>query len=168
MIAVVRPASVLDAESIARVHLSSSDEAYSPLAGRWPTVSVDERRASWEKWLGEGARVFVAEADGAVVGFASGGGARRLDLGADVELTVIHVRPENRGQGVGAALWNATCDDIRGPELKSMIVRTLAALRVNAFYQRNGGIEVARESKDFYGARRDEVTYRWGRGASHR
>jgi ribosomal protein S18 acetylase RimI-like enzyme len=164
---VLRKAGVGDARAIARVHIASSEDAYAPLAGRWQAEDVEQRTARWAASLGEADRlVLVAEdADGVVIGFVTGGPARRREPGAELEIYAIHVSPAHRGRMVGDALWNEACRKLRGPELAALYVDTLAELRACSFYERRGGEVVERRATDFLGAGRTHVTYRWARGA---
>jgi hypothetical protein len=45
-----------------------------------------------------------------------------------------------------------------------MYVDTLAELRVCSFYERHGGVAIARGDITFLGALRTHVAYRWARG----
>ncbi len=163
---VLRKAGVGDARAIARVHIASSDDTYAPLAAQWQTDDPDERTARWARSLGEENRlVVVAEgADGAVIGFATGGPARRKEPDAALEIYAIHVHPGSRSRGVGDALWNAACRDLRGSQLAALYVDTLAELRACSFYERHGGKVVERGATTFHGAQRTHVTYRWALG----
>jgi phosphinothricin acetyltransferase len=167
-VSLVRRARVGDAAAIAAVHIASSDDAYAPLAAHWPPADPVKRAAAWTKTLSEEdprAPVFVAEDAGAIVGFGQSGPARRSEPSADVEVHVIHVLPAYRGRGIGDALWTAVCEEIRGPNLASMYVETLAGLACCSFYESHGGELVERRPTSFYGAERTHVTYRWSRGA---
>jgi len=163
----VRRAGAADARSIASVHIASSNDAYAPLAACWPAEDIDARAAKWAKRLTEEASllVIVAEDEGAVVGFAAGGPARRQEPHTEVEIYAIHVTPTLRGQGVGHAIWNAACSALRGPALAAIYVDTLAELRACSFYERHGGQVTERASTSFLGALRTHVTYRWKQGA---
>jgi ribosomal protein S18 acetylase RimI-like enzyme len=163
---ILRKAGVGDARAIALVHVASSDDAYAPLAAEWQADDADERAARWVRSLGEGNRlVLVAEgADEAVIGFVNGGPARRREPDAAFEIYAIHVWPTHRGRGVGDALWNAACRDLRGSDLAAMYVDTLAELRACSFYERHGGRVVERGMTTFHGAQRTHVTYRWALG----
>jgi ribosomal protein S18 acetylase RimI-like enzyme len=162
----VRRACVGDARAIALVHIASSDDVYAPLAAEWPADDPDERTARWARNLGEENRLVLvaADADRSVIGFVTGGPARRREPDAELEIYGIHVFPGDRGRGVGDALWNAACRDLRGLDLKAMYVDTLAELRVCSFYERRGGKVVERAVTDWYGAQRTHVTYRWALG----
>ncbi len=164
----IRQASVGDARAIALVHIASSDDVYAPLAAEWRAVDPDERAARWARSLDEEHRfVLVAEdADGAVIGFVTGGPARRTEADAPLEIYAIHVLPAHRGRGAGDALWSAACRDLRGPELSALYVDTLAELRACSFYERHGGKVVERRVTTFHGAARTHVTYRWAHGVA--
>jgi ribosomal protein S18 acetylase RimI-like enzyme len=95
---VIRPATPDDAEAIARVEVRTFRYAYADivdpefLAG----MDVDDRAADWREALGSGARaVWVAEAEGRVVGYAS---IRQT------ELRTLYVDPVAQGAGVGTRL----------------------------------------------------------------
>jgi GNAT superfamily N-acetyltransferase len=94
---VIRRATPDDAESIARVHVATSQFAYADvlpgeqLAG----ITVAGKTLEWRQLLEEGGVVWVAEVDRAVVGFASLDGEH---------LTSLYVDPIAQGAGVGTTL----------------------------------------------------------------
>lgn len=168
----VRPARETDAEGIARVHVESTRDAYAPLARVWPEADWEGKKRYWEARLAanptEPRRVdLVAEAQGRVVGFISGGEARQAGIGAEVEIYVIHVLPEYRGTGIGGRLWSDACSRIRGNGLCAMYVATLAELRCCSFYEQRGGLSAHRSARMFYGAPATDVIYVWNKGRSH-
>jgi GNAT superfamily N-acetyltransferase len=166
----IREARASDAEAIARAHLKSSDEAYAPLAKEWRGPDLEANTARWHKWLEadpDPLRIdLLLEIGGNVVAFAGGGSARRSDVGADVEVRVIHVLPEFRGKGLGSQLWSATTKRLRGEDLRSMYVATLAELRCCSFYEAHGGAVASRHSRDFHGNAATDVIYLWPLGHS--
>ncbi len=168
---IIRAARASDAEAIAHVHLVSSGEAYAPLVKQWPAPDVAACRARWSAWLeasrADAQRVDrVAEHDGSIVAFIGGGPARRQDLGAEVEIYVVHVLPEQRGRGLGGLLWTLACDRIRGDERRAVYVATLAELRGCSFYEARGGEVLARSPRLFHGGAVTDVIYFWPRGRS--
>ena len=170
MSTVVRRARESDVDAIVRVHIESTQEAYAPLAKSWPEPDWEARRAHWASRLAasqsENRTDFVAELEGSVVGFISGGEARQPSLG-EVEIYVIHVRPQHRGAGIGGQLWSPACERIRGEDLKAMYVATLGELRCCAFYERHGGVVASRSPRVFHGAPATEVIYQWPPGCPH-
>jgi L-amino acid N-acyltransferase YncA len=166
----IRPATVADAPAIARVHVESSEDAYAPLAKDWPAPDREAKARWWAQLLagaGDDRVDLVAERSGELVGFISGGPRRDNDVLADLEIYVIHVLPQHRGTGVGSQLWREACDQLRGAELRSMIVDTFAELRCCSFYRAHGGVEARRVAEPFHGATVTGLVYRWERGASH-
>ena len=164
----IREARASDAEAIARVHLKSSEDAYAPLAREWRGPDLEANTARWHKWLGADPDLLrldlLLELEGNVVAFVGGGSARRSDIGADVEIRVIHVLPEFRGKGLGAQLWSAATKRLRGEQLRSMYVATLAELRCCSFYEAHGGAVASRSARDFHGNAATDVIYLWPLG----
>ena len=169
-VCLVRRARESDVEAIVRVHIESTQDAYAPLAKFWPEPDWESRRAHWASRLVASESVecsdLVAELEGSVVGFISGGEARQPSIG-EVEIYVIHVLPEYRGAGIGGQLWSPACECIRGEDLKAMYVATLGELRCCAFYERHGGVVANRSPRVFHGAAATDVIYRWPRGCPH-
>jgi ribosomal protein S18 acetylase RimI-like enzyme len=168
----VRPAGRADAEGVARVHIESTRDAYAPLAKVWPEPDWEGKKKYWEDRLApsqtEPRRVdLVAEAQGKVVGFISGGEGRQAAIDAEVEIYVLHVLPKYRGTGIGSRLWSQACGRIRGESLCAMYVATLAELRCCSFYEHRGGVRALRAARMFHGAPATEVIYIWNKGCSH-
>jgi ribosomal protein S18 acetylase RimI-like enzyme len=161
---VLRRARIDDASAIATVHIASSDEAYAPLAAEWPRGDVHERTARWSTALAKDLAIVAEDGGGTIIGFVSGGPARRSEPAAEMEIYVIHVQPDARGRGLGGALWDAACSTLRGSSLVATYVDTLAELRCCSFYARRGGVVIEESATDFHGASRTRVTYRWAHG----
>ena len=154
----IRAATPSDAASIAAVHITSWRETY---AGLMPdamlnALSVSDRTERWIRILGEDINpadpsVFVAEQEGDVVGFVSGGEQRDQALraqGATGEITAIYVLRRVQRQRLGSRLMGAAarafCD--RGHQAASLWVLR-DNLPARRFYERLGG-EVVGEKED--------------------
>jgi ribosomal protein S18 acetylase RimI-like enzyme len=94
---VIRRATVADAAAIARVHVAASQFAYAEILPpeELAAMSVADKVSEWQELLGQGGTVWVAEVEGAVVGFTSVDGEH---------LTSLYVDPIAQGAGVGTAL----------------------------------------------------------------
>jgi ribosomal protein S18 acetylase RimI-like enzyme len=94
---VIRCATPDDAEAIARVHVATWQFAYAEIlpAEQIAAANVADKIPQWQELLGKGGAVWVAEVEGAVVGFAS------LER---EHLTSLYVDPVAQGAGVGTAL----------------------------------------------------------------
>jgi ribosomal protein S18 acetylase RimI-like enzyme len=123
---VIRRATVADAAAIARVHVASSQFAYADILPpeTIAAMSVADKLSEWRELLDEGGVVWVAEVEGAVVGFAS--------LESE-HLTSLYVDPVAQGAGVGTALL---------AEAQSAGARTLDVLadsgQARTFYEARG------------------------------
>jgi ribosomal protein S18 acetylase RimI-like enzyme len=170
--ALIRDARVSDAESITRVHVESSQDAYAPLAREWPKPDLPARVARWSSSLEASASDakavdLVATLEDVVVGFIGGGPGRRTNIEAELEVYVIHVLPGHRARGVGSQLWAAACRRLRGGNLGAMYVETLAELRCCSFYEAHGGEVVNRFPSTFHGGSVMAVVYVWPKGRSN-
>lgn len=109
----IRRAVLRDAAALAELHLDVWDETYT---GRLPQEILDARRrdpvaertARWEQRIADGT-TWVAEHDGALVGFVSAGPGR--DEPKTLELMALYVRARIHGTGVGHALMEAAIGD---------------------------------------------------------
>ena len=131
---VVRAAGVEDASEIARVHIESWRETYSALVepGELDDLSQDRRAERWATNLATGTAAWVAEADGAVIGFAGIGGGDHKEQPRALELGALYVLAEHHGTGAGQALLDAAIGD--SPAFLFVADRNPRATR---FYQRN-------------------------------
>ena len=131
----VRPATVDDAAAIARVHVLAWQQTYSPLVepGELDDLSAERRAERWAANLAAGAAAWVAETDGAVVGFASIGGGDHAEQPRPLELGALYVLADHHGSGAGQALLDAALGD--APAFLFVADRNPRATR---FYERNG------------------------------
>lgn len=168
----IRFASLSDAAVIAAVHIASWRETY---AGLLPDqtlrdLSVTERTQLWFRILKDAATspdtaVLVAEREGHVVGFASGGRQRdqcMLDQGFTGEITAIYVVGTAQRLGIGQQLMRRlACALMDGGHTSA----SLWVLRDNrparGFYDRLGGSVVAEKEDRDDSTTLYEVAYAW-------
>lgn len=80
--------------------------------------TVDQRRAWFEQHTSGGARrLFVAEREGAVVGYAGTGEFRAKRAYDSTVETTIYCAPGRAGQGIGSLLYAALFDAIAGADV---------------------------------------------------
>ena len=121
MSVLVRAAVESHAPDIARIHVRTWQSAYAGIvnADYLAALSIPERTKTWAAGLSQGrmpdgGRIFVAEIEGEVAGWMTCGASR--DDGADAdtgELHGIYVDADVQGRGVGAALMQVCCDELR-------------------------------------------------------
>jgi ribosomal protein S18 acetylase RimI-like enzyme len=162
---VVRRARVEDAEGIERVRTDTWRDAY---RGLIPDALLDglgydaTRRRAFMAALPPQQFAFVAEEEGAVVGFCLGGRSRAPEVEFSGEVYAIYVLPGHHGRGIGRALLQAAATELVDRDLHSMIIWVL---RENAqsrrFYERMGGAWVRDEERELDGVRVTESAYGW-------
>jgi GNAT superfamily N-acetyltransferase len=112
-------------------------------------LSVTENRLSdpsrvtreiYEDYITRRGRGWVAEADGAILGFCI--------AALDGEVWALFVRPGCEGRGVGQALMRACVDWLTAQGVGEAVLETGAGTRAEAFYRRFGWIEAGRGRAD--------------------
>lgn len=167
----VRPARPGDAPAIAAVHVAAWRSAYPAIlpAGFLANLSVTRQAANYDAAIHTGQGVFVALATGAdlpdtgparVIGFATGGRARRAGLG-DGEVETLYVLDDFRDRGVGRRLLRAMGGALRDAGCTSAFVWVLRDNPARYFYARLGGVLAAEEAISFAGTRLMQSAYRW-------
>jgi hypothetical protein len=174
----VRRARPSDAAAVGAVHVATWRSAY---AGLLPDtylsdLSVVRHARAYQQAIADrrdGHAVFVAVATGAdappghahreggvVVGFASGGRARRAGLGQG-EVETLYVLDDYRERGVGRRLMRAMAAHLAAVGCRSAMLWVLEANPTRWFYGRLGGRPVARETIRFAGLALDQIAFAW-------
>jgi len=165
----VRPATAADADAIGRVQVETWRAAYTGLMPDEALAASDvaAQQRMWREILSRerrpGSAVFVAEADGAVVGFASVGAWRE---GEEVvegvgELFAIYVRCERWSTGTGRALIERTEASMRESGFTEARLWVLEGNeRAERFYRAAGWEADGRKVETFQGAEISEIRYR--------
>jgi L-amino acid N-acyltransferase len=83
--------------------------------------TLENRQAWFEDKVNHGFPVFVAEADGRVIGFSTYGPFRTAPAYLHSVENTIHVHPEFRGQGVGKLLMPPIIETARKQKIHTMI-----------------------------------------------
>ena len=145
MAADVRPARPDEGAAIARAHVLSWQSCY---RGQMPdeildSLSVDDRTQQWDARIAsdEGrAGVFVADADGEIVGFASCGPTHEdHGMPGAGELQAIYLLPGWWGQGVGRTLLAKAVARLRDDGHRRAMLWVLTANdRARRFYESAG------------------------------
>ncbi|WP_170008025.1 GNAT family N-acetyltransferase [Bacillus fonticola] len=139
----IRKAKREDAQGIAEVHVLSWHETYTGIVDKTflNTLDLDERVERWEIILAmDTSIVFVAEIEGKIVGFSSGG-KERSSLPYDGELYAIYVLKEAQKQGLGKQLVQAVEEALKRENYKQMLVWVLQENKSRQFYKSLGGVK---------------------------
>ncbi|MDJ0896370.1 MAG: GNAT family N-acetyltransferase [Alphaproteobacteria bacterium] len=163
---VIRPARAVDAEAIAEVQVESWQDAYPGLLPNNGLLNMNPRRLS-SQWrattLRRGReRVHVAntKSDG-IVGFASWGPARAQLQSLRGEVFTLYVRPDWQNRGLGRALLRAAFKGLRAAGHPSAVVWVISGSPARFFYERMGGVRLAKGEDTLWGTSIPLVAYGW-------
>jgi GNAT superfamily N-acetyltransferase len=163
----VRPAVPADAAAIAHVHVETWKSAYSGLlpADFLESLSEVHYTERWRRGIADrSSRVYVAEDESGVVGFASGGRERAGEIGYAGELYAIYVLDRAQRRGTGRELVSAVVGGLRAMGLADMIVWVLRDNpSARRFYEHLGGVYVRSQPITIGQATLEEVAYAWRR-----
>jgi ribosomal protein S18 acetylase RimI-like enzyme len=160
----IRPATLEDAEAIARVHIRSWQAAYTHLfsAEELGGLSVPARARWWAGAIERGWRVLVATRDAAIVGFASCGESSDDDASGLGELMTIYVDPDAWGRGVGQRLISEIESSLREEGFDEALLWVAEDNpRTRHFYEAAGWkADGTQRPVEFLGREISEVRYR--------
>jgi ribosomal protein S18 acetylase RimI-like enzyme len=150
-----------DARRLAEIHVETWRTTYRGVMPQelLDNLSVERREAQWLEWLPDpNYDTFVAESDGAVVGFVSVGPCRDTDgIG---ELLAIYVVPSAHGTGAGPALMEAALEALGERWDEAMLWVATQNPRARRFYERHGWVAAGeRVDTSFPGAAVPETRY---------
>jgi GNAT superfamily N-acetyltransferase len=122
-----------------------------------------DRTLRWREQLVGDAEVYVAEVDGDVVGFITGGPIREPIEGYDAELYAIYLLQSAQGRGIGRSLLKALSGSLLRKGLTGMIVWVLEKNPSKHFYEKSNAQLVTSASKNIQigGMTLTEVAYGW-------
>lgn len=173
----IRRARPADATAIGQVHVATWRSAY---AGVLPDdylagMSALRQAAGYEQAIIErhnGHAVFVAVASGAdapegtpadqsvIIGFVSGGRARRAGLGQG-EVETLYLLDDYRDRGVGRRLMRAMAAHLAAVGCRSVMLWVLRDNPTRWFYRRLGGRPAAQEVIRFAGQALEQLAFVW-------
>lgn len=159
----IRAAIEQDAVAIAHVHVESWRTTYAGIVPEeyLATLNEAERVPQWREWLTRDIRTYVADLDGKIVGFISGGAIREPVLTYDAELYAIYLLQSAQRQGIGTALLKELLGSLLSSGLTSMIVWVLEKNPAKDFYAKSGAEVVSAKDIQIGGMTLSEVSYGW-------
>ncbi|QFU17431.1 GNAT family N-acetyltransferase [Microvirga thermotolerans] len=167
----IDPATVADAEAIARVHVQGWRESYKDLLNpaSLAGLSVEERAAMWKEGLAvrdPGTLALVGRTgEGEAVGFAIGGPTRSegtVPLGTEAEIYAIYLLDRVKRRGLGRALMAGLFAHFvrRGFASAGLwVLRDNGAAR--RFYEALGGEAGPEQDLELRGQTVTEIAYRF-------
>ena len=159
----IRAATQDDAGSISRVHIESWRTTYRGIVPNQflADLNVEERAVRWREVLKSDPYIFIAERDGQVIGFISGGTIREPLEECDAELFAIYLLAEVQGKGVGTALLMELAKRLEADGFQRMAVWVLEANASRGFYERSGAVRVTAKEIEIGGVLLPVAAYAW-------
>lgn len=167
----MRRATVADAAAVARIHVETWRTTYAGILPDAYLVGMQRSRHAsyWHRMIASdrGARLTLVmeEPDAGIVGFASGGPARRAGLprgGATKgEIYTLYVGDNWQGRGYGRALFHGAAASLFEAGLGGIVVWVLDANPSRFFYEAMGGVRFATRRELFAGVELAEIAYAW-------
>lgn len=164
--AIIRPATRADAGGIARVHVESWRTTY---RGIMPddllaSLSIAGREQGWEPALHNlppDRCVFVAEEDGEIVGFVSGG-PERIGLKKRMgEVYAIYLLADHQRKGIGRVLMAQAVGHLAAHGCRTLLVWVAEDNPACGFYEALGGKRGEGKVEMFGDVEVHEVSYVW-------
>jgi GNAT superfamily N-acetyltransferase len=159
----IRAATERDAAAISQVHVQSWRTTYAGIVPEayLATLNEAQRALQWQEWLTRGTEVYIADLDGEIVGFISGGAIREPIQTYDAELYAIYLLEQAQGLGTGKALLKRLSESLSSKGFTSMIVWVLEKNPARQFYERLGAQLVTAKDIEIGGVMLSEVCYAW-------
>ena len=144
----IRQATPQDAQGIAQTHVATWQFAY---RGQLPdafldSLSIEKRVQTWQKILSNpssGSAVWVAEAQGDILGFCAVGPSQDADATPETgHLYAIYVDPNQIGQGLGSQLMARGLETLKAQGFKEATLWVLDTNeKTRKFYESRGWSE---------------------------
>ena len=162
----IRQARQDDAADVAQVYIDSWHDTY---PGVLPSALLRAMtpRGQTARWLAaikaqSRETVLVAETQQyGIVGMASMGPSRDLNLGFDGEVYTLYVDPAFYGMGVGRALLKGGFRCLRADGLSSCVIWAHALNNARFFYEAMGGRLIAERTTRLMGEACPETAFGW-------
>jgi len=159
----IRTATPEDAASIARVQVETWNTTYRGIVpdSYLANLSVDQRTLRWREILSSGGHTAVAEFDGQVAGFISGGPIRDPIDHYGAELYAIYLLEAFQRKGMGTALLVELACRLSEEGFGNLAVWVFEANPAVRFYAETGAIRIGAKEHEIEGVRLPLVAYGW-------
>ena len=158
-------AKLQEASEVAQVHLESWRAAYRGIIPHAQLEQMIARRGDgwWNRAISRGTHVLVIEFNGVIAGYATVGINRARTLPYEGEVYELYMRPEYQGIGLGKQLFQNARRALSEYGLKNNVLWVLAENQSACeFYERLGGVLVARSTESFGDKILKKLAYAWG------
>jgi len=168
----LRPATVADSESLARIHVAGWQGAYGGLVDQsfLDSLDVAQRTENWRTWLTDtNTHVIIADGPDGAAGFVSAGPLRTPPPGMSMirplytsEIYALYLMPDQMRKGLGTQLMAAAATEMKARKHKSLCLWVLEGnKRAISFYKARGGQKCGTKQVDIGGKMLPEAAFGW-------
>lgn len=161
---IIRRAIISDAPGIAKVHVDSWRTTYKGIIPQsfLDGLSYEQRTKLWENNISDkSSMIFVAENEGEIIGFVTGGKRNTNEEAGASDLTSIYLLEEWQGKRVGKKLLNQIMNVFLEQGYQKIYVEVLAENKTRQFYQYYGAEYVKTVQLNIAGKILNEEIYVW-------
>lgn len=161
----IRPATLEDAPAIARIQVSTWQEAYRGIVAdeHLRNLSVEARQSMWQASIAKGEpRVLVAHDTGEMVGWIAFDRCRDEGAPAETaEVWAVYVSPTSWRKGIGRGLFRQALEELRSRGFTSVSLWVLKKNESARRFYESGGFSLDTPAKtvDVGGVPLEEVRY---------
>ncbi|NDI36258.1 GNAT family N-acetyltransferase [Chengkuizengella sediminis] len=159
----IRKATQLDTEGIAKVHVESWKTTYKGIISDdyLNNRSVEFYKTRWNEFLMyKNQFVYVAETKkGEIIGFSNGGRERDNHSKYKGELYAIYILKSYQRKGIGKLLVKPILNDLNKMNINTMLIWVLKENKSRYFYEKLGGRVVGEKPIAISGKVLDEIGY---------
>jgi GNAT superfamily N-acetyltransferase len=124
-------------------------------------LNTEQRALRWRERLSTAEHILVAELNGEVVGFVSGGAIREPLEGYDAEIHAIYLLVRSQRTGIGTDLIIELARRLDEAGFKSMVVWLFEANTAARFYEKSGAVRIGVKEREIGGVRLPLLAYGW-------
>lgn len=160
----IRPSKKSDAHSISCIYVQTWRDTYLSVVpfDYLYTMSVDRHeRAFLQELDSRQILSYVAEVNGRVVGFTTGGYERHGDAIYSGEIYTLYVMKNYQRRGIGRKLVATLTRQFKDLDIYTMLVQVLKENPYRHFYQKINGVHLRSQRLPFAGAVLDVEYYGW-------
>jgi L-amino acid N-acyltransferase YncA len=160
----IRPTQQSDAHSMASIYVQTWQDTYLSVIpyDYLSSMSIARHERAFSKELDQHRVIsFVAEDDGRVLGFTTGGYERNGDAVYGGEIYTLYVLKNFQRRGIGTSLVSALAMQFETIGIHSMLARALKLNPYRRFYSKINGLYLQTEKQPFAGEIMDMETYGW-------
>ncbi|WP_366247892.1 GNAT family N-acetyltransferase [Terribacillus aidingensis] len=164
MTVTIREARKADCNRIGEISMLGWQFAYQDIlpADYLTAIRPEERAARFERVLGSGSLLLVAEEGETVVGFISGGRCRdNIHPDYDGEVYAVYLDPANKNRGIGKMLMRSLENRLATDGLTGVVAWMLVGNDARHFYESLGGVKIAEDKLQIEGVSYPEIAYGW-------